>query len=95
MDIYEKTEKGFEFLRGTRIPIALDAWFTSEGEIMIRLFKWVDDEGITHTEKNVHVLSHENFLDSILFRCRVVANNASKIVKIAFDKNECKWTIII
>lgn len=84
-----------EYFRGIRVPIAVDAWFTAKGEIIIRFFKWEDSEGRIKTVKQIEIIRREEIQSHINLKCRVAADGIEKIVKITFLKKECIWFLYL
>lgn len=94
-DIIEKTDSGT--LRGIQREIACDCWFTSRGRSFPRIIKVMDEQGIIHTIRDIEILFTEEKMYSgiatVEHMCRINFGNEKEIVKLIYNKEDCKWHI--
>lgn len=85
-------------IKGMQREIACECWFTSKGKTKPILIKVMDEEGIIHTITDIQVLYSEekNYsgIRTIEHVCKINLYNRIDTVKIIYNKETCKWTII-
>lgn len=95
-DITEKTEAGA--LRGTRLQVACDCWFTSGGRTIPRLIKLMDEEGVLHMIPVVQLLSSEqkNYsgIHTVEHICRIPVGDREETVRLIFTNENCQWALV-
>lgn len=95
-DIIETTNSGT--LRGIQREIACDCWFTSRGKSFPRIIKIMDEQGIIHTVSEIEILFTEekNYsgIATIEHMCRIYFEGKKALVKLIYNKENCKWSIV-
>ena len=84
-------------LRGRQHAIACECWFNSRGEIVPRLFKYVEG-GEVFTVRDIRVLYSEqkNYagVSSVEYCCEILEQGNVREVKLVFFKEECRWVLL-
>lgn len=91
----EETDAGE--LRGEKMDIAVDCWFTSKGVTIPRMFKYQDVEGEVHSVSEIRVLEQEEKrycgVPTVEYRCEVVLDQVCREVKLIFLVEEHRWML--
>lgn len=91
----EETDAGE--LRGEKMDIAVDCWFTSKGNTIPRMFKYQDSEGQVHSVSEIRVLSQEEKrycgMPTMEYCCEIQQEQIRKEVKLIFLVEEHRWML--
>ncbi len=91
----QKTDAGP--VRGKQLEVACECWFTSRGEVLPRLIKFMDENGEVQTVKDFRVNYNEekNYagVPSVEYGCTMSINHREHDVKLVFFKEECRWVM--
>lgn len=78
--------------------IACDCWFTKKGVTMPKLVKYMDDEGVIRTLKDIRVekVEKRNYdgIATIEHYCKVVVQGIRINIILIFHVEDSKWTMI-
>ena len=94
-NIIEQKEPGL--LQGIQREIACECWFTSQGRIIPKLIKVMDEEGILHTIRHIELLTAEektySGIQTVEHLCKIFLEGRTEVVKLIYTKENCRWTI--
>lgn len=85
-------------VRGRQEDAACGCWFTSKGELLPKLVKYRDWEGMIHSMWKFEILYFEkqNFcgIPMMMYECRTLDGTQERYFTLLFHIEECTWKII-
>ena len=77
--------------------IACGVWFTSTGEIIPKMFKYQDEEGLIHTIRKIHVMTQKKKYYCGIpiqeYRCSTVLGNREYLYRLYYYLETSRWKI--
>ncbi|MFV0527573.1 MAG: hypothetical protein ACK5MN_02470 [Lachnospiraceae bacterium] len=85
-------------MHGTLIPIACDCWYKSDGSTILRMFKFLDTDGLPVACTSIEMLTcQDKFYDGIPtveYVCNCIIAEHHYIVKIIFHVESRRWNLL-
>ena len=86
-------------LKGDRKEIACQCWFTSKGDSIPLMIKFIDEQGSIRCVKDIEVLYSEKKyfagIQTMEYGCKLRYNNTIRDVNLIFMQEECKWIMLV
>ncbi len=93
----EGKHPGGDTLAGRQTEAACGVWFTSTGNVMPRMVKYKDQEGVIRTITGIRILQQEKKrycgIPALEYRCSAVSGGTEYRFRLYYYMETCCWRI--